>query len=212
MLLPNWHLLLSCLDHPFNTFLGKVFRMGTTCIAHQDVETSSCQSSSIDVGLKESMSLESIGSSTQVLFNNFSFVSKRNVSPTSINMRISCKDGMHISSCSSFRASLKRLRERVFFVSFSKHISIFVTQYLSRINTTKCEVRVSVNVGKEILSSPGMFECIGEKIVKLFIVSVEGVNIVVIVVFETMPLIGFRREVLTFFFDGLEFGNVLFVL
>ena len=71
---------------------------------------------------------------------------------------------------------------------------------------------MSVDIGKEILSSSGMFEGIGEKIVKLFIVGVERVNIVVIVIFEAMPLIGFRRKVLTLFLDGLEFGNMLLVL
>ena len=46
---------------------------------------------------------------------------------------------------------------------------------------------------------------------ELFVVGVERVNIVVIVVFEAEPLIGFRGEVLSFCFDGLEFGDVLLV-
>ena len=71
---------------------------------------------------------------------------------------------------------------------------------------------MAIDVSEEILSPPGMFEGGGEQVVELVIIGVKGVNIVVVVVFEFIPLIFFNRKVASFMFDGLEFSNVLLVL
>jgi hypothetical protein len=50
---------------------------------------------------------------------------------------------------------------------------------------------LSVDVGEEVLSSSGMFEGSGEKLVELFVAGIEGVHIVLIIVFDPVPLIHF---------------------
>ena len=47
---------------------------------------------------------------------------------------------------------------------------------------------------------------------ELVIIGVERVNIVVVVVFEFIPLIFFNRKVASFMFDSLKFSNMLLVL
>ena len=46
---------------------------------------------------------------------------------------------------------------------------------------------------------------------ELFIIGVKGVNIVVVVVFEFIPLIFFNRKVASFMFNCLKFSNMLLV-
>ena len=69
-----------------------------------------------------------------------------------------------------------------------------------------------IDVSEEILSPPGMFEGVGQQMMELVIIGVERVNIVVVVVFEFIPLIFFNRKVASFMFDGLKFSNMLLVL
>ena len=69
-----------------------------------------------------------------------------------------------------------------------------------------------IDVSEEILSPPCVFEGGGQQMMKLFIIGVKGVNIVVVVVFEFIPLIFFNRKVASFMFDCFEFSNMLLVL
>ena len=152
------------------------------------------------------MPLSSKGLSTFILLDKFSLIAERNVATTPIDMRISSKDSMHIPSCASLGPLLEGLRERMLLIGLSEHITIFVPQYLAGIDTAKSEIRKTINISKEVLSPPCMFEGLSQQFMKLLIISVKRVNIVVIVVFETIPLIHLWREVTPFNLQGFKFS------
>lgn len=69
-----------------------------------------------------------------------------------------------------------------------------------------------IDVGKEVLSSPGMLESRGEKLMKLFIVGIEGIDFILKIVFNSFKLILVFFEVSSFSFDGFELEQMFFVL
>jgi hypothetical protein len=71
---------------------------------------------------------------------------------------------------------------------------------------------VSINIGEEVLSSAGMFEGVGEEIVKLVIIGVKRVNFIVEIVFELIHIILFLVVIVLGLFDVLKFSQVLLVL
>ena len=91
-------------------------------------------------------------------------------------------------------------------IGLSEHITIFVPQYLAGIDTAKSEIRKTINIGKKVLSPPCMLEGLSQQFMKLLIIGVKRVNIVVIVVFETIPLIHLWREVTPFNLQGFKFS------
>jgi len=71
---------------------------------------------------------------------------------------------------------------------------------------------MSIDVSKEVLSPPGMLESGGEKLMKLFIVGIEGIDFILKIVFNSFKLILVFFEVSSFSFDGFELEQMLFVL
>ncbi len=63
---------------------------------------------------------------------------------------------------------------------------------------------MSVDVGKEVFPPPGVLEGLGEQLMKLVIVGIEGVYSIVEVKFDPIPLIDFMRVVVVCFLDVLK--------
>lgn len=71
---------------------------------------------------------------------------------------------------------------------------------------------MSVNIGEEVLSSTGMFEGVGEEVVKLVIIGVKRINLIVEIVFELIRIILFFVVIVLGLFNVLKFSQVLLVL
>ena len=71
---------------------------------------------------------------------------------------------------------------------------------------------MSFNIGEKVLSSTGMFEGVGEKVVKFVIISVKRVNLVVEIVFELIHIVLFLVVIVLGLLNAFKISQVLLVL
>ena len=71
---------------------------------------------------------------------------------------------------------------------------------------------MSIDISKEILSSSGMFEGGAEKLVELLIIGIERINIIVEVILDPIPLIGFWFEIVVSFLDFFKLSCMFLIL
>jgi len=127
-------------------------------------------------------------------------------------MGICCKDSVHISAGSSFWASLKWLRKRMFLICFDEHIAVLVTEYFPWIHTLESEIWMSIDVGKEILPSSSVVKSGWKQLMKLLVISVERVNFVLKVIFNSSELVLLLSKIATLLLDGLQIEQMFLVL